>query len=267
MSHATKPTTWQKIAWTFTDTLVVTKRNLIRYRRVPRLVIFSSIQPIMFLLLFNYVFGGAIRLPPGIENYTNFLMAGIVIQTVLFGSSFATISMAEDLESGLIDRLRSLPMSRVAVLAGRVLADTVRNLFVVLLMIAVGYIIGFRFQAGLGSALIAILLPVLFGFAFLWISVMVGLIAKDPETAQAAGFVWIFPLVFASSVFVPPSTMPDWLRTFAENQPVSLTANTIRSFMLGGDHPDLGLSLLWMLGIAIVFGLISVRLYMRTSNR
>ena len=256
----------ERLKYLFSDILVITKKNLIRYKRVPRLLIFSSIQPVMFLLLFNYVFGGALRLPPGVDNYINYLMPGILVQTVLFGATQATVGLAEDMSKGLIDRFRSLPMARSAVIAGRTIADSVRNVLVVLLLIGVGYLLGFRFQNGFGSAAIAFLIMILFGFVFSWISVYIGLIAKDPESAQAAGFIWVFPLVFASSVFVPVQTMPGWLQGFAEHQPISVTVNAVRSFTLGGSHGDLWWALLWMAGILLVFVPLSVRQY-RKSNK
>jgi ABC transporter DrrB family efflux protein len=249
---------------TISDVLVITGVNLTRYRRIPQLLIFSTIQPVMFLVLFNYVFGGAIQIGQK-GDYINFLLPGIIVQSVLFGASQASVGIATDMSSGLIDRFRSLPIARLAVIAGRVLGDTVRNIFVVLIMLSVGYLLGFRFQDGLVNALIGISLAVLFGFAFSWIAVSVGLFVKDPETALPAGFIWIFPLVFASGIFVPVRTMPDWLQVFAKNQPVTKVAEAVRSYMIGGSHESLVPALLWMAGITIVFLSISVFLYRRTK--
>jgi ABC-2 type transport system permease protein/oleandomycin transport system permease protein len=258
----------QRFSWNFTDTFVIAWRNLIRYIRLPQLLVFSTIQPIMFVLLFAFVFGGAIQVPNNIE-YINYLIPGILIQTVLFGSTQTTVGLAEDLSKGMIDRFRSLPMARSAVLAGRTLADTVRNLLVVLLMIVVAMLIGFRFQNGLLSAVAAIAIVVAFGHAFSWISAFIGLITRDPETAQVAGTVWVFPLVFASSAFVPVQTMPEWLQAFAEVQPISVTVNAARYLTLGDIAPgasvsDIWTALLWAAGIMIVFVPLSIWQYRRS---
>jgi ABC transporter DrrB family efflux protein len=249
---------------TFTDIITLTQRNLIRYIRIPQLLIFSSFQPIMFLLLFNYVFGGAIAGPSG-ESYINFLLPGIVVQTVLFGTTATSVGLAEDLSKGMIDRFRSLPISRSAVLAGRTLADVARNFLVVLLINVVGYMLGFRYTGGLLYGLFALVLLLFFGYAFSWISATIGLLAKDPETVQVVGFVWIFPLVFASSVFVPVQTMPGWLQNFAENQPVTITVNAIRSLLLRGSTDYVLQTLLWSAGILAVFVPLAIWSYKRSS--
>jgi ABC-2 type transport system permease protein/oleandomycin transport system permease protein len=244
------------IRWTISDALVVTKRNLLKYVRVPSLLIFSTIQPVMFVLLFNYVFGGAIGGNAlGGLAYINFLMPGIFAQTAVFGSTQTGVGLAEDMSKGLIDRFRSLPMARSAVLAGRTASDAVRNLFVILLMSAVGYLIGFRFQAGFLKAVAAVLVLLGFGYAFSWISAFIGLSLKDVEAAQAAGFVWVFPLVFASSAFVPTATMPGWLQAFANNNPVTVTVNAVRWLVLGDALPPgaVGQSLAWNLTRAILW--------------
>lgn len=253
-----------KLRWGVNDAIAMTKRNLIRYRRLPQLLAFSTIQPVMILLLFNYVFGGAIQLPPGAGKYIDFLIPGILIQPILFGSGQTAVGLAEDLSRGLIDRFRSLPMARSAVLLGRTLADGLRNLFVVCLMIGVGYLIGFRFQNGLLPALAAIFLLVLAGFALSWIQALIGLVTRESETAQVAGFLWVFPLVFASSAFVPVSTMPGWLQAFARHQPISLTVDTVRSLALGGALDSLWQMLLWIGGILIVFVPLAVAQYRRS---
>lgn len=254
---------WQRLTWNITDTLVVAWRNLLRYVRLPQLLVFSTIQPIMFVLLFAYVFGGAINTPGG--DYINYLLPGILVQTVLFGATQTTVGLAEDLSSGMIDRFRSLPMARPAVLAGRTLADSVRNFFVVLLMIGVGTIIGFEFQDGIVSAIGAIILVVLFGHAFSWISALIGLITRDPETAQVAGFIWIFPLAFASSIFVPVETMPDALQVFAENQPISAIVDVVRDLTLGTSNGSIAAALAWIVGIFVVFVALSVAQYRRVT--
>jgi len=250
-----------------TDTVVMAQRNLLRYVRLPRLLMFSSIQPIMFVVLFAYVFGGAIR-TPGV-NYIDYLIPGILIQTVLFGATQTTTGLADDLSKGIVDRFRSLPMARSAVLAGRTLADgLLRNLFTVGLMLAVGAIIGFRFQGSVWQALASIGVVAFFGYAFSWISALIGLLTRDPETAQVAGFIWVFPLVFASSAFVPVQTMPHWLRAFAKVQPISVTVNGVRYLTSGGAAPgvapaDVWQALLWGAAILLVFVPLAVLQYRR----
>jgi ABC transporter DrrB family efflux protein len=253
-----------KLSYIFTDALVVTKRNLIRYKRVPQLLVFSTVQPVMILLLFNYVFGGALgnTLPTG--EYIDYLLPGVLIQISLFGATQSTIAIAQDVSAGLIERFRSLPMARSAVLFGRILADTIRNTLVVALLLGVGLLLGFRFGDGVANGIVGLLLVVAFGSAFSWISVAIGLALKDAESAQAAAFVWIFPLVFASAIFVPVRTMPEWLQNFASNQPVTKVANATREFTLGGTgHENLLPAILWIVGIAVVFSLLSILLYRR----
>jgi len=252
--------------WVVGDALTMTKRNLLRYLRLPNLLVFSTVQPIMFVLLFSYVFGGAIagalKLQGFPYDYIDFLMAGIFVQAVIFGSMQTGVGLADDLSKGLVDRFRSLPMARSAVLAGRTSSDTVRNVFVVILMTVVGYLIGFRFHGGFVGAIAGLGLAVLFGLAFSWISAFIGMSVRDPESAQAAGFVWVFPLIFASSAFVPVQTMPDWLQAFARNNPITHTVNAIRALTQGGPvWHDLWISLAWIIGILLVFIPLSVRRY------
>ncbi|HJW62247.1 MAG TPA: ABC transporter permease [Actinomycetes bacterium] len=261
-----RPIPRRPLWWTFADAAAVTRRNLYRYIRVPTLLLFSTIQPVMFVLLFTYVFGGAIQVP-GVDNYVDFLMAGILVQTVIFGSTQTGVGLAEDMSRGMVDRFRSLPMARSAVLAGRTLSDTVRNLFVVCLMLVVGTLVGFRFHAGVGPAVGAVGLALAFGLAFSWISALIGLSVRDVESAQAAGFVWVFPLVFASSAFVPVDTMPGWLQTFANINPVTITVNALRALTLGGPtvRPVLE-ALAWIAGILLVFVPLAVNRYRRAAG-
>jgi ABC transporter DrrB family efflux protein len=261
-----RPIPRRPLWWTFADAAAVTRRNLYRYVRVPTLLLFSTIQPVMFVLLFTYVFGGAIQVP-GVDNYVDFLMAGILVQTVIFGSTQTGVGLAEDMSRGMVDRFRSLPMARSAVLAGRTTSDTVRNLFVVCLMLVVGTLVGFRFHAGVGPAVGAVGLALAFGLAFSWISALIGLSVRDVESAQAAGFVWVFPLVFASSAFVPVDTMPGWLQTFADINPVTITVNALRALTLGGPtaRPVLE-SLAWIVGILLVFVPLAVNRYRRAAG-
>jgi ABC transporter DrrB family efflux protein len=242
------------------DTAVMTRRNMLRFLRLPQLLIFSTIQPVFLLLLFNYVFGGAINV--GGINYIQYLLPGFLVQTVVFGSTQTSVGMAEDLNKGIIDRYRSLPIARGAFLTGRVAADTVRYTIVLLLMIAMGSAIGFRFENGAGLAIAAVGLTVLFGIALTWVAVFIGISVKDVETAQVAGFVWVFPLVFASSLYVPIETMPGWLQAFAKINPVTTVVDTVRALSLGGAV----LAPLWKMGawtaaIIAIFLTLSVRRY------
>jgi ABC transporter DrrB family efflux protein len=248
------------------DTGQIVKRNVKRNFRIPQLLVFSSIQPIIFLLLFNFVFGGAVK-DTGTDKYINFLLPGILAQTALFGAIQTGVGLAEDLNKGVIDRLRSLPIARSAVLAGRTFADSVRNIFVMTLMCIVGTMLGFRFHYGFPKFLFAIFLVLFFAYAMSWISANIGLLLRDSETVQVAGFLWVFPLVFASSVFVPVSTMPSWLQVFAANQPVTQVVNSVRYLTQGGvpNGPTyVWHSLMWTIGIILVFAPLAVYKYKRT---
>jgi ABC-2 type transport system ATP-binding protein len=249
-----------------TDTAVVTGRNLRHFIRQPDLLVFSTIQPVLFVLLFVYVFGGAIgrSLPHGI-TYVDFLLPGIFVQSVTFGASQTAVGLKEDLTRGVVDRFRSMPMARSAVLAGRTVADLVRNIVVIFLMIAVGYLVGFRFHGGVAGAVGCIAVVAAFGLALSWIFALVALTVRGTETAQTAGFVVIFPLVFASSVFVPVSTYPDWLQAFAKINPVTVTANAARSLALFGTPASLGAAAAWIGGLLAVFIPLSVWRYRRIS--
>src|SRR2546425_1597390 len=245
------------------DSFAVAARNLIAYRRVPQLLVFSTIQPVIFVLMFRYVFGGAIKLP-GNVSYVDYLMPGIFVQTVVFGSLAAAIGLAADLKSGLLERFRSLPMARSAVLAGRTIADLVRNVFVVALMTAVGFAVGFRIHNGVVPFLAAALLVLLFGYTMAWVFATVGLAVGDPESAQAAAFPVLAPLVFASSAFVPVGSMPGWLQGFALHQPVSITVTAVRDLVLGTPATsDLLQALAWMIGIVVLFAPLAVYRYRR----
>jgi ABC transporter DrrB family efflux protein len=251
----------------WTDTVVVTGRNLRHFIRQPQLLIFSTIQPVMFVLLFTYVFGGAVKgsLPGGVK-YIDFLLPGIFVQSVAFRATQTAIGLAEDLERGVIDRFRSMPMTRSAVLIGRTTADLVRNVLIIGLMTVVGYLIGFRFHAGVLDALACIGVVSAFGFALSWIFAFVALTVRGAEAAQSAGFVVIFPLVFASSVFVPVASFPDWLQAFAKASPVTLTTNAARTYALDGGVPgSLGGAAAWILAILAIFIPLCVWRYRRMS--
>ena len=250
------------------DTWMMTKRNLLRYIRLPQLLVFSSIQPVMFLVLFNYVFGGAIGGSTAIAGgkYINYLLPGILLQTVMFGGLQTGIGLAEDMGKGIVDRFRSLPMSRVAVMAGRTLSDTLRNSAVIIIMLTAGSLLGFRFHAGVFSAFEMAAIILLFGFAISWIFAFIGLSVKDSETAQVAGFLFIFPLVFASGAFVPVQTMPAWLQAFARNQPITQVVNAARHFALGTSaYGGSWKALVWSLGLLAIFIPLAVWQYKRRT--
>jgi ABC transporter DrrB family efflux protein len=244
------------------DALALTWRNLITFRRVPQLLVFSTVQPVLLVLLFRYVFGGAIS--TGDVPYVDFLMPGIFVQMAAFSAMGTAIGLAADLKTGLLERLRSLPMARSAVLAGRTTADLVRNVFVVALVAAVGFAVGFRVHTDAAGLVAGLMLVLLFGYAMSWVFATIGLAVGDPESAQAAAFPLMAPLVFASSAFVPVESMPGWLQVWAENQPVSVTASAIRALVLGGPTSTLVLqSLAWIAGIIVVFAPLAVRRYRR----
>jgi ABC transporter DrrB family efflux protein len=245
------------------DTSTIARRNLIALRRVPRLFVFTMIQPIIFVVLFRYVFGGAIAGIPGLP-YVDYLMPGIFVQTVAFGAITTGISMATDVKSGILERFRSLPMASSGVLAGRTVADEARTTLVVVIITGVGFLVGFRLHGTVGEFIFGLFIVLLFAYALLWIFTTVGLVLKDPETAQAASFPVIAPLVFASSAFVPVATMPSWLQGFAKYQPVSVTASAVRALSLGQPAGSWVLqSILWSLGILAVMAPLAVWRYRR----
>jgi ABC transporter DrrB family efflux protein len=261
-----KPVARPRLYWTFADALVLAKRHLVQIPRIPEELIFSTIQPIMFVLLFRYVFGGAIAVSG--TTYVNYLMAGIFAQTVIFGSTSTGVGLANDLQKGLVDRFRSLPMAKSAVLTGRTISDIIRNTFVVIVMWTVGLLVGFRPEGNVFFLFAAAGLLLLTSFAFSWISATIGLAVRSVEAAQSAGFIWLFPLTFASSAFVPTQSMPSWLRVFAEHQPVSLIVNAVRGLLL--NHPDASTiwsAIAWCIGILVIFIPLAVRAYGRRTAR
>jgi ABC transporter DrrB family efflux protein len=248
------------------DSIVMIKRNLLRIIRLPQLLFFSSVQPIIFLLLFTFVFGGAITRGTDIA-YIDFLLPGILVQTAVFGSTQTAIGLTEDLAAGVIDRFRSLPMARSAVLAGRTTADLVRNVAVTVIMLTVGTIIGYRIGGSVLDAVLGVVIALVFGFSISWAMAALGLWVKNAETAQTASFVLIFPLVFASSIFVPPASMPSWLQGFAANQPISVVATTVRALMSGLPvGARVAESILWIAAILAVFFPLGVYLYKRAVS-
>jgi len=258
------------------DALVIGRRNLLRNVRLPQLLVFATVQPVMFLILFAYVFGGAIEgtLPDAAGGvYLNWLVPGLMIQVAAFGSGQTALGLTEDLQNGVIDRFRSLPMARSAVLAGRTGADLVRNAFVIGLMVGVGALLGFRYQTTFVRFLAGFALALLFAHSLSWVMAVVGLRVRTPEAAQSAAFLPIFPLVFASSVFLPTATMPDWLRVFADNQPLTVVTNAMRGLMLGDGALPLGQDLVgevlralgWIGAITAVASFLAVRSYRRIT--
>jgi ABC transporter DrrB family efflux protein len=248
------------------DTLVLAKRSFLRILRAPDLLLSFTVQPIMFVLLFAYVFGGAIETPG--YSYIDFLMPGIIVQTMSFGGFVTALGLSEDLKKGLIDRFRSLPMSRGAVLTGRTLADVGTNSVSIAVMLVVGVIAGFSFDAPLFHIVGGILLLLLFGYAFSWVFAFVGLTSSSPEAAQSLGFILIFPLTFVSSAFVPVESMPAALQAFAEVNPFTIVVDAMRSLFLGAPAgSDVWGAVAWSLGIIAVFSTLSVRKYKRAVVR
>jgi ABC transporter DrrB family efflux protein len=248
------------------DTLVLAKRSLLRIPRAPDLLLSFTVQPIMFVLLFAYVFGGAIKTP--CFEYIDFLMPGIIVQTMSFGGFITALGLSEDLRKGLIDRFRSLPMSRAAVLAGRTLADVTTNSISIAVMLVVGVLVGFSFNAPLLDIVAGILLLLLFGYAFSWVFAFVGLTSSSPEAAQSLGFIVIFPLTFISSAFVPVDSMPGALQAFAEVNPFTIVVDAMRHLFLGTPAGNsVWGAVAWSLGIAIFFAALSINRYKRAVTR
>jgi ABC-2 type transport system permease protein len=258
------------------DGWVVAKRNLIKIKRVPDLVIFSTIQPIMFVLLFAYVFGGAIAVH-GVA-YRDYLMPGIFVQTVAFGSAITAIGLADDLQKGIVDRFRSLPISRAAVLVGRTTSDLLNNVLTVIVMSITGLLVGWRIHTGIGKGILGYLLLLLFAYSMSWIAAVIGLSVRSVEVAQSAGFIWLFPLTFLSNAFVAPNTLPGVLQPIANWNPISSVVLALRD--LWGDapvgaargsgfpshHPQF-LALAWCAAILIVFVPFAISRYRKASAR
>jgi ABC-2 type transport system permease protein/oleandomycin transport system permease protein len=254
-----------RFRWAVTDTLTITRRNLLIWMRVPAYLVFTVIQPVLFVLMFRYVFGGAI--PVKVRGgYVNFLMPGIIAQTAAFATFGTAIALAVELKKGVIDRLRAMPMARSAVLGGRLVADTGRMTVTILIVLGVGFAVGFRFNNGLVPAILMVVLAIVFGLAICCIAAYTGLAIGDEESVQAFGLIWLFPITFLSSAFVPIATMPGWLQAFANNQPVTYVIDTMRALALGGPvAANLWKSVAWLAGIFIVFLPLAVRAYRRAS--
>ena len=248
------------------DTLVLARRSLLRIPRQPDLLVGFTVQPIMFVLLFVYVFGGAIS-TPGV-SYVDYLIPGIIIQSMCFGGFVTALGLAEDLKKGLIDRFRSLPMSRAAVLTGRTLADLVTNSFQLVVMLVVGFAVGFRFGTSALEVVGGIALALFVGYAFSWVFALIGLVASSPEAANAYGFTILFPVTFVSSAFVPVDSMPSWLQPIAEHNPFTYMVNAARALFIGTPAGDsIWLAALWTLGIAAVFSVLAVWRYRNTVGK
>jgi ABC-2 type transport system permease protein/oleandomycin transport system permease protein len=247
------------VGWAVRDALTTGWRSLVGALRTPQVLVFALVQPVMFVLLFRYVFGGAIQ-TPGVD-YVDYLLPGVFVQTAVFSGVATGVGLAEDLGKGVIDRFRTLPMAASAVLAGRTLADAVRTVVTLLLMLGVGLAVGYRpgsvtgVVAGLGVVL-------LLSYAVTWFYVLIALAVRSPEAAQSAGFVLTFPLTFASSAFVSTETMPGWLRGFAESQPVTLTADAVRALTGVGDA-SVWPALAWAAGLLVVLAPAAALLYRR----
>jgi ABC transporter DrrB family efflux protein len=244
--------------------LLIARRNLLQVRGNPQLLVFIAIQPVLFTLLFVYVFGGAIS--GSSRQYVQFVIPGIIVQTVVFSTSLTGIGLNEDLAKGIIDRFRSLPIARSAVLAGRILADAVRLTATVAVIVLVGSLLGFRFTVGWLSAVGGVALIIAFGMALSSIPALIGLSVRNPETAQSAGFIWMFPLTFASTAFVAASTMPGWLQPFVRVNPISVAADALRALLLGGPPEGAVLkTIAWIVGLTVVFAPLAVRQYRRLA--
>jgi ABC-2 type transport system permease protein/oleandomycin transport system permease protein len=254
------------LRWALSDTWVLTWRNLTVWRRVPAYLVFTVVQPTIFTLLFRYVFGGAIpaRGIPG--GYVNYLLPGVIGQTAAFASMATAISLAIEAQKGVIDRLRVMPIARSAVLMGRLVADGIRMLITLLVIVGVGYLVGFRFHGGAVDAVAMVLLAEVFGLTVCCVSMFIGLALRQEEAVQSFGLIWLFPLTFVSSAFVQVRTMPGWLQAFAVNQPITHVINALRSLALGTPMGDnLWLSVVWLLAILAFFMPLAVRAYKRVS--
>jgi ABC transporter DrrB family efflux protein len=247
------------------DTLTLTRRDVMIWGRNPAFIVFAIVQPVMFVLLFRYVFGGAIHVDvPG--GYVNFLMPGIIAQSAAFASFGTAIALARQIQRGIIDRFRAMPIARSAVLVGRLVADTIRLMLTVAVILAVGYAVGFRFENGAGPAVLMMVLAVAFGVTICTVSAFVGLAIKDEESVGSFGLIWLFPLTFVSAAFVPIASMPGWLQAFAKNQPVTIVIDEMRALALGGPlATHAWQSAAWLVGILAVFVPLAVRAYRRAA--
>ena len=254
------PTTTDKLRWAFQDTATITWRDMLRTARQPEMLSFAVIMGMFFLLLFNYVFGGAIGAGTGVD-YIQFLVPGVFVITALQGAQQTSTGLAQDLSEGVISRFRSLPMNQVAVIAGRTVADALRNLIGVLLVAGVGYLMGFRF-ASFGGAVAAIALTIGVGYSFSWLGAAIAAKLRNPEMVGMLSMFWLFPLMMASSAFTPTATMPKWLKAFADNQPISVASDAVRALVDGRPAGSDSLyAVVWMVVLLAVFIPLTTRLY------
>jgi ABC transporter DrrB family efflux protein len=254
------------LAYVASDTVVIAKRSVKRIRRQPDLLVGFTVQPVMFVLLFVYVFGGAIQ--TGSLDYVDFLIPGIIVQSMVFGGFVTALGLADDLKKGLIDRFRSLPMWQPAVVSGRILADVGTNVVQLVVMFAVGIAVGFRFSTSVPEVIAGIALLLLFGYAFSWVFAFIGLSASSPEASNAYGFTILFPITFVSSAFVPVETMPSWLQPVAEHNPFTTMVDAARALFVGTPAGnDVWLAIVWAVAITGVFGALSVWRYRRAVMR
>jgi ABC transporter DrrB family efflux protein len=253
------------VRWWLSDAWQMAQRNLRRIQRTPELLLYAFIQPVMFILLFAFVFGGAIEV--GGVSYRQFLMPGIFVMMVLFSSVAATtVTLAEDMQRGIVDRFRSMPMTRSSVLVGRTGSEVVRSVIALLVMIVMGLLIGFRFEGGFAAALAGLGLLLLFGYAFSWVGAVLGLTAPTAEAAQSAGTFWLFPFAFVSSAFVPTGSMPGWLQVYADHSPVTVTVDALRAAFERGEFGSAAWqSLAWSAGILLVFAPLATMIYRRRN--
>jgi ABC transporter DrrB family efflux protein len=264
VTAAPKASRHGRLYWAIADSLVIAKRDLIRTRRAPDRLLDVTLQPVLFVLLFRYVFGGAIN--TGSTSYVNFLVPGILVQLLIFGGLGTGAGLAEDLKLGVVDRFRSLPMARSAVLVGRTLADLAKSVLGAAVVLGVGFAIGYHPEANFPQWVAALSLALLLSFTISWFGAIIALLVKSVEGVYAAGFTIIFPLTFASSVFVPTETMPGWLRAFTDHQPVTVTVNAVRAFLLGEPAgSDAWAALLWCFGLLAVLIPIAVWRYQRRA--
>ncbi len=265
-----------RLAWALADTSVIAKRNVIKIKRVPEILIFVTMSPIMFVLLFAFVFGESIDVPGG--DYREFLIAGVFAQTVLFGATFTGAGLAEDMQKGIIDRFRSLPMSRAAVLTGRTASDIIYNVLSLAIMSLTGLAVGWSVSSSVGEAIAGFALLLLFAYAFSWVMAWIGLMVPSPEVVNNAVFMVLFPLTFLANTFVPSENLPDGLRTFAEWNPVSSVTQALRELFgnLPAGSPDptawplrnpVLYTMIWIVAIIAVFAPLSIRLYKRRAHR
>ncbi len=250
----------------WSDTAVMASRNFRRTMRLPEMVVFATIQPIMFVVLFRYVFGGAIE--TGDLDYVNFLLPGIFVQTVAFGSFGTALGLTEDLQKGVVDRFRSLPMRHGTVVLGRIINDMSVNTLSMIVMVLVGLLVGYRPEGSAAELTLGFLLVLLISLSFSWVSASMGLALRTVEAVNSFGFIWMFPLTFVSSAFVPVETMPSWLQGFAENQPFTRMVDAVRGLSAGTPDPnDVWAAILWCVLIIAIFLPLSMRQFHRAGGR